>query len=230
MKEKLKISPIFLLIALILMVSSIWIVFTAFNTSSDNGMVVKNTEEYRGIHPKLKSQSGMYVGLKDGQKYPEVKKGKTANKNSKGYYERRAYHGAPPRIPHTVKTTMKASFENCLQCHANGGFSKEFAAYAPVTPHPEMLNCRQCHVPQLTKKLFKGTNWKRDGALKIGRAHMQGSPPVMPHGLQMRENCLACHSGQGAQKAIVVTHPERVNCRQCHVPAYKNEKWVRRQK
>lgn len=34
----------------------------------------------------------------------------------------------------------------------------------------------------------------------------------------MRENCVSCHAGPSAPKEIRVTHPERVNCRQCHVP------------
>ena len=55
------------------------------------------------------------------------------------------------------------------------------------------------------------------------------SPPPIPHGLQLRENCLSCHSGSGAPKDIATTHPERVNCMQCHVanaaldnPPYKS--------
>ena len=43
-----------------------------------------------------------------------------------------------------------------------------------------------------------------------------GSPPPIPHALQMRENCLACHAGPGAVLEIRSTHPERWNCRQCH--------------
>ena len=53
---------------------------------------------------------------------------------------------------------------------------------------------------------------------EIKGAALEGSPPVIPHGLQMRENCLACHAGSAAPKEIKVSHPTRVNCRQCHVP------------
>ena len=38
----------------------------------------------------------------------------------------------------------------------------------------------------------------------------------MPHSLQNRENCLACHAGPAAPIEIKVSHPERSNCRQCH--------------
>jgi hypothetical protein len=45
---------------------------------------------------------------------------------------------------------------------------------------------------------------------------MPGSPPPIPHALQMRENCRACHAGPGAVSGLRTTHPERVTCRQCH--------------
>jgi cytochrome c-type protein NapB len=45
---------------------------------------------------------------------------------------------------------------------------------------------------------------------------MPGSPPPIPHALQMRENCRACHAGPGAVAELRTTHPERVTCRQCH--------------
>ncbi len=47
---------------------------------------------------------------------------------------------------------------------------------------------------------------------------MLGSPPMIPHQLQMRESCVSCHAGPSAPKEIRVTHPERINCRQCHLP------------
>jgi hypothetical protein len=34
----------------------------------------------------------------------------------------------------------------------------------------------------------------------------------------MRENCAACHTGPAAREEIRTTHPERIRCRQCHVP------------
>ena len=45
------------------------------------------------------------------------------------------------------------------------------------------------------------------------------SPPAIPHDLQLRGNCLACHSGPAAVAQIRVAHPERADCRQCHVAA-----------
>ena len=134
------------------------------------------------------------------------------------YYENKAFHGAPPSIPHAVNSERSMGGISCLKCHENGGFVSKFNAYAPVTPHPEMVNCRQCHVPQYTEELFKDTNYNKVRAPLAGINNaLRSSPPVIPHQIQMRENCLSCHAGPSAPKEIRVSHPERINCRQCHV-------------
>ena len=61
----------------------------------------------------------------------------------------RMYDGAPPQIPHSV-----AGLEGlCLGCHLEG------AQGAPIVPHPDRPNCRQCHVTQdpTAKPLVKNT-------------------------------------------------------------------------
>ncbi len=132
------------------------------------------------------------------------------------YYQNRAYPGAPPVIPHPLLSEKGIGDNTCLQCHQNGGFVEVFKAYAPISPHPDLINCRQCHVPQKTDKLFKSSNWEKADHPQIAGSVLPGSPPPIPHGLQMRENCLTCHAGPSAPKEILVSHPERVNCRQCH--------------
>jgi len=137
------------------------------------------------------------------------------------YYDNRAFPGAPPSIPHPVKKERSLGGNTCIQCHQNGGFVEKFNAYAPVTPHPEMVNCRQCHVTKNTSTTFKEFSFVKAKPPKIGEGAnnaMHGSPPMIPHQLQMRENCIACHAGPSAPKEIRVSHPERVNCRQCHLP------------
>ena len=64
----------------------------------------------------------------------------------------RMYDGAPPQIPHSV-----AGLEGlCLGCHLEG------AQGAPIVPHPDRPNCRQCHISQdpsvkpLVKNSFSG--------------------------------------------------------------------------
>lgn len=132
------------------------------------------------------------------------------------YYALRAYPGAPPRIPHPLVSEKGIGGNTCLQCHENGGFVTRFDAYAPVTPHPEMINCKQCHVPNTAAPVFTRTDFVKVDAPETGNAAYPGAPPVIPHGLQMRENCLACHAGPAAPVEIRVSHPERINCRQCH--------------
>ncbi|MFM2090635.1 MAG: hypothetical protein RLZZ127_1124 [Planctomycetota bacterium] len=48
----------------------------------------------------------------------------------------RAYPGAPPQIPHS--THMR---ENCMSCHGLLGSA------GLRTPHPDRVNCQQCHAP-----------------------------------------------------------------------------------
>lgn len=135
------------------------------------------------------------------------------------YEDRRAFPGAPPAIPHPIDDG--ADFESgkrCAACHVKGGYVPKYNAYAPVTPHPNFYNCRQCHVPRRSDTLFRETAWATVARPKMSLRAMPGAPPAIPHALQMRENCLACHSGPSSVPAIRSSHPERGNCRQCHVP------------
>lgn len=53
------------------------------------------------------------------------------------------------------------------------------------------------------------------------------SPPAMPHTLQLRDNCQACHTGPGSPSEIRTSHPDRANCQQCHVEPAETGVWVR---
>jgi len=153
----------------------------------------------------------------------------------------RAYQGAPPRIPHPL-TAEEFRTSACKTCHERGGFSVRFSAYVPVTPHPERGICLQCHVgidsvigapapdpdpnarcPQChgpsggppreeTRGTWSTTVWPRLPQLTEDR-----DPPPIPHDLPFRENCLTCHAGPAAVAEIRTRHPERANCRQCHL-------------
>lgn len=139
---------------------------------------------------------------------------------------RRAYDGAPPRIPH--ETTDSLPGVNCLSCHAQGGWVERFKAFASITPHPEYTQCRQCHVPQAAAGLFTASRFER-GPSPEARPAFDGAPPPMPHGLQLRENCSTCHVGPGAMSGIRTSHPERIQCMQCHVPqALEAASFIRR--
>ena len=108
--------------------------------------------------------------------------------------------------------------DNCLQCHQKGGFVNKYDAFAPVTPHPEKINCLQCHASVKTNDVFRQSNWEKNSPPDIGNQALLNSPPVIPHELTnfRDENCLSCHSGPAAAASIRVSHPERFNCVQCH--------------
>lgn len=121
----------------------------------------------------------------------------------------RMYDGAPPVMPHAVRN------RDCLDCHATGMITE--GKRAPITPHPQFANCQQCHVPQQNVALFRENEFKRTVSVAaLPRANPNG-PPLIPHRVFMRENCLVCHNDPGRREIVQTTHPERANCRQCHV-------------
>jgi nitrate reductase (cytochrome), electron transfer subunit len=153
----------------------------------------------------------------------------------------RAFPGAPPRIPHAL-APEEFRGTTCNTCHERGGYSARFEAYAPITPHPEFRNCLQCHAADdcnvgiaVRVRAFNGdaaatrslrtsaaplvaVDWTTTAWPSTNLRAMDGSPPAIPHTLELRGNCLACHGGPGAVLETRTTHPERANCRQCHVP------------
>jgi cytochrome c-type protein NapB len=153
----------------------------------------------------------------------------------------RAFPGAPPRIPHPLSADEFRT-DACRTCHERGGFSVRFSAYVPVTPHPERGICLQCHVgvdsvmgfadpsadPNSRCALCHEPNggppragasltWPTTIWPKLPPKTPDSAPPPIPHDLQFRENCLTCHAGPAAVSEIRTAHPERANCRQCHV-------------
>jgi nitrate reductase (cytochrome), electron transfer subunit len=164
----------------------------------------------------------------------------------------RAYPGAPPRIPHGL-TDREFRETLCNSCHARGGYTPRFGTYAPVTPHPEFTDCLQCHapdamtvglgIPRITADVIcaqchvdpdrppptlVSVDWSPMAWPELGQRAMEESPPWIPHPLQLRENCLACHGGPWAVEGIRTTHPERADCRACHVPVDPEEEVFQR--
>lgn len=167
-------------------------------------------------------EQGMFLRSSKALDYQEMSE-IASDRELMEYYHNRAYDGAPPTIPHVLLDgDGHIGARSCLQCHKNGGYVEQFKAYAPVTPHPDYLNCRQCHVPSKTKRLFTESDFKKKIPPQTGQSALKGSPPIIPHSLQLRNNCLACHAGPSAPKEIRVSHPERINCRQCHAQSNVN--------
>ena len=147
----------------------------------------------------------------------EYLEGTSSQRTLEEYYSLRQYPGSPPWIPHKVDDENREQIA-CLTCHERGGWTQELKRHTPLTPHPENTYCRQCHVKIVTESHFVAIDWKSVLPPRLGRSHLPGSPPPIPHDLQMRGNCIACHVGPGAVVTIRVDHPSRGNCRQCHVP------------
>lgn len=145
------------------------------------------------------------------------------SRNLSKFYQLRQYPGSPPYIPHSVNPAFAAASTDCLACHGKGGYSPEHKAFAPVTPHPENTLCFQCHAERSGAKNFVASTWQSVNPPRLGLSFLGGSPPSAPHGLQLRENCIACHSGPAAVAEIRVNHGSRGNCRQCHVPVAQQE-------
>ena len=131
---------------------------------------------------------------------------------------RRAFDGAPPVIPHVPLGV------DCVTCHTPTGKEIPTVGVAPANPHhgdPQagaFENCRQCHLFSQTSTIFRDNSFQ--GRLQERHAAERAyptAPPVTPHTLNMRADCLACHAGPAARPEIVCSHPERTNCVQCHV-------------
>jgi cytochrome c-type protein NapB len=170
-----------------------------------------------GETPSIPSETGVFRLARQALDYRDTPGTPATGRSLQTFYERRAYPGAPPIIPHALADPTSYGGATCLACHADGGWVPKFNAYAPVTPHADLLNCVQCHVPAPAAGTFRGSTFQSARPPAIRQAWLPGSPPPIPHLLQMRDNCLACHGGPAAVREVRTTHPERVNCRQCHV-------------
>lgn len=139
----------------------------------------------------------------------------------------RAFEGSPPTIPHDTRSFTRS--KTCLDCHGEGFALGDRVARA--MPHPYMASCEQCHVTQ-QPAMAKASETIADtiapalpsstfeGLLRSGPARRDWAeaPPVIPHGLLMRTNCLSCHGTHGYD-GLRTSHPNRMNCIQCHLTA-----------
>jgi len=207
-----KMGKIFLVFAGICIVALPFIVLSAFSFEAEElkpDMVKTMGDDF--------DQGGKAIFINYDQLSEEYLAGTSTARTLDEYYSRRQYPGSPPFIPHKVDEADLAPVE-CLTCHANGGWTADLKKNTPITPHPEYTACRQCHVQQMDAKLFVDIEWMSTTTPRLGRSELPGAPPPVPHELQMRGNCIACHVGPGAVASIRVEHPSRGNCRQCHVP------------
>ena len=211
-KSEQKVGKVFLVFAGICIVALPLIVFSAFSFETED--IKPDIVKTEGNNF---DQSGQAIFINYDQLSREYLAGTSTERTLSSYYDRRQYLGSPPFIPHKVEEADLAPVE-CLACHAKGGWSAELKGHTPLTPHPEYTACRQCHLQQTDAKLFVDIDWMSVTTPRLGRSDLPGAPPPIPHELQMRGNCIACHVGPGAVASIRVEHPSRGNCRQCHLP------------
>ncbi len=207
-----KVGKVFLIFAGICIVGLPLIVFSALS-SEPEGMDTTAAETQNMDF----DDSGKTIFVNYDQVSEDYLAGTSTARTLDEYYSRRQYPGSPPFIPHKVEEPDLAPVE-CLTCHARGGWTDELKKNTPLTPHPEQVACRQCHITVTEAKPFVETDWMSVAPPRLGRASLPGAPPPVPHDLQMRGNCVSCHVGPGTVAAIRVEHPSRGNCRQCHVP------------
>lgn len=133
--------------------------------------------------------------------------------------------GYSTRFQAYAPVTPHPEFTQCLQCHVGDALLMDVPVRTANVPDDV---CRQCHAPAAAASAavqrapldWRPAAWP--ALAGTGRAATNrrpaGSPPPIPHDLQLRGDCRACHSGPAAVEQIRTTHPERTNCRQCHLP------------
>jgi cytochrome c-type protein NapB len=213
-KSDQKLGKVFLIFAGICIVALPLIVFSAFSSGPQEMEGEAAVTQTRNMDF---DNNGKAVFVNFDRISKDYLEGTSTARTLDEFYSRRQYPGSPPFIPHKVEAADLAPVD-CLTCHARGGWTEELKKNTPITPHPEREACRQCHVTSNEVKLFVETNWMSVAPPRLGRAALPGAPPPIPHDIQMRGNCIACHVGPGTVATIRVEHPSRGNCRQCHVP------------
>lgn len=217
-----KVGKVFLVFAGICIVALPFVVFSAFSVEPEEvgtALIESQRVDF--------DQNGKAVFENFDAISADYLEGTATTRTLGEYYSRRQYPGSPPFIPHKVEESDLAPVE-CLACHARGGWTEELKRHTPITPHPEQEACRQCHVKMTEATLFVDTSWMSVTPPRLGRSELPGAPPPIPHDLQMRGNCIACHVGPGTVATIRVEHPSRGNCRQCHVPNSNVEPFERK--
>jgi cytochrome c-type protein NapB len=209
-----KVGKVFLIFAGICIMALPLIVFSAFSSEPqemETGTTVAESQDMDF------DDNGKAIFVNYDRISEDYLAGTSTGRTLSEYYSRRQYPGSPPFIPHKVEEPDLAPLE-CLTCHARGGWTDELKKNTPISPHPEQVACRQCHITVTEAELFVETDWMSVAPPRLGRASLPGAPPPVPHDIQMRGNCVSCHVGPGTVAAIRVEHPSRGNCRQCHVP------------
>lgn len=210
--SKLKVNVLtILLFAVVAVVVLVLFEYRQITTDSRQQILISPVEQMR---LKMRQESEPIAKLDPAAQLGDSKNGR----NMGEYYSHRQYPGSPPIIPHEVNDELQKG-NSCLSCHASGEYVAKWKAFAPISPHPDYVSCRQCHLSKKSNGLFMANNWTSVDIPPLGVAELIGSPPPIPHDTQMRSNCISCHAAKASSDKIKVEHFARMNCRQCHVPS-----------
>lgn len=218
-------SPVIILLAILLLAAAVWLIGTSFYQDAQPAAL----EEIEFVNESAPSAPISDADLDDLSNFViQLNRGDVpeAGRDLDTYYERRAYSGAPPIIPHPIDDETFGG-NACLSCHVTGDYVPPMEAFAPIVPHPDLTSCTSCHVPSSTSTLFAESDWQVVDPPALGQAALFGSPPPIPHGLEMRQTCLSCHAGPAAPEELRFDHPERTSCEQCHVAIEEGGEWER---
>ncbi|HRJ43058.1 MAG: hypothetical protein KJZ86_10370 [Caldilineaceae bacterium] len=220
---------IFIGLVVLLMASAVYVLGTSWAEGQEVAQLSSPSAGTQAVFPAepVRLDVGSLGYLAEMDTYPRQRPAGAATRSLEDYYNRRAYNGAPPWIPHEVTGDDGIGGKSCLNCHASGSYAPEMGLFAPIVPHPNLVACTQCHVAVQEDGLFQVSNWQRPAPLAVIDAALVGAPPPMPHPLQLRENCAACHAGAAAPPEIATDHIERASCQQCHVASQTDDVWVR---
>ena len=152
-KSDQKVGKVFLVFAGICVLALPLIVFSAFSFEPKERETAVVERQNQDFDEKGKAIFENYERISK-----DYLEGTSTERSLSEYYSRRQYLGSPPYIPHKVEEPDLAPIE-CLTCHAKGGWTQELKRHTPITPHPEQVACRQCHVTMTEAKLFVENNW-----------------------------------------------------------------------
>ena len=122
--------------------------------------------------------------------------------------------GQPNPVPHPITADT-----NCLTCHGAEGVIPAPASHADF----DTTMCTQCHQATMEEQPTPASDAPTPEAgatVAPTEPAASGGPPAIPHSLDGRDNCLACHA-TGGVKPYPADHEGRTvdQCQMCHQPA-----------
>jgi len=119
------------------------------------------------------------------------------------------------------EVVVNRSKELCATCHAVNIARPASFPQVDVEAHSSGLDCTACHNPH-SPSLSKSPVLSLEGPVEVsktGQTPAVVAPPNIPHSIEGRSDCLACHSAKGI-KPFPQNHEGRTSeiCMACHKP------------